>query len=65
MQLDTKGASRRAAAWAITSLLRSLPPASTAAGASSSTARATVSPQASGPKSLSTGFVTVCTAAAP
>ena len=59
VQLATKGASRRAAAWAITSLPRSLPQASTAAGSSPPTSWATDSPQASGPKSLSTSCSTV------
>ena len=49
VQLATIGRSRRAAAWARTSWPRSVPVASTAAGASSPTAAATTAPHASGP----------------
>ena len=64
-QLATKGTSSRAAACAITSLPRSLPQASTAPGANRRAIWAITSPQASGPKSESTGSVTTWTTAAP
>ena len=49
MQFAENGRSRRAAAWAMTSLPRSVPVANTTAGDSARTAWATTSPQASGP----------------
>ena len=48
MQLAASGRSQIAAAWAIASVARSLPGAITAAGASRSTAPASVRPQACG-----------------
>ena len=49
VQLATIGRSRRAAAWASTSLPRSVPGASTMSGASAVTAWATAAPHVSGP----------------
>ena len=65
LQLATNGSSSRAATWATTSLPRSVPQASTAVAPVARTSWATVSPQASGPKSVSSPWEARWTVEAP